>query len=582
MLVLILGGDGYLGWPTATYFSARGHEVVIVDSLVRRAIDGELDVQVGDTVQPLQVLENTIQADWTSLPGRDTALNSTGQIGEDGAADGMRIGALPNVGNALNDYEAEATDSVNVPPLAITKTDLDPALPPEIGAHKPFEVRIDLPEGATNNVSLADNLATGGVSYFLSDNADFDITYEFAGIASINGQPPSEAAFNATPADGAQVVVSASGSGGSGPVVTVDGGVAPGRWYPIVRNAGSDPAAVTIRADAQQGGAALDPHPGLWEPSSRTNISQGFEFNWADDAASPHFMVWYTYDESGQPAWYFASAEREDRNIWTADLLRVTNDGAEQQLQRVGGVSLTLLASDDAMFSYTLYGESGTERMMKQSRLTCPQPDGTPASYTGHWFRGSAGLGGATVLPGNVNGHMHLYMSLTAGAPLPPRRPDDYKEHLSEVWWNLDRCLDKDSIYLAAAAGAWDAVRSGTTLIFDNHSSLSFVRGSLDEVMRELIDDGFLPSFCTACYRVGRTGEHFMEFSVPGFIKRYCTPNAMLTLAEYLEDYAPPATRAAGYKLIENQLKTYEDARFKTKLSERLMRVKEGERDLYF
>ena len=70
----------------------------------------------------------------------------------------------------------------------------------------------------------------------------------------------------------------------------------------------------------------------------------------------------------------------------------------EQQLQRVGGVSLTLLASDDAMFSYTLFGESGTERMMKQSRLTCPQPDGTPASYTGHWFRGSPGLGGATVL----------------------------------------------------------------------------------------------------------------------------------------------------------------------------------------
>lgn len=105
---------------------------------------------------------------------------------------------------------------------------------------------------------------------------------------------------------------------------------------------------------------------------------------------------------------------------------------------------------------------------------------------------------------------------------------------------------------------------------------------SLNEVMDELIDTGYIPSFCTACYRVGRTGEHFMEFSVPGFIKRYCTPNAMLTLAEYLEDYAPPATRDAGYRLIEKQLQTYDDARFKTKLSERLGRVKEGERDLYF
>ncbi len=99
-------------------------------------------------------------------------------------------------------------------------------------------------------------------------------------------------------------------------------------------------------------------------------------------------------------------------------------------------------------------------------------------------------LKGATVLPGNINGHMHLYMSLTAGAPFPPRQPADYREHLSEVWWNLDRCLDKEAIYLAAAAGAWDAVRSGTTLIFDIHSSLSCVRYSLDEVERAMTEVG--------------------------------------------------------------------------------------------
>jgi hypothetical protein len=58
---------------------------------------------------------------------------------------------------------------------------------------------------------------------------------------------------------------------------------------------------------------------------------------------------------------------------------------------------------------------------------------------------------------------------------------------------------------------------------------------SLREVIDELLAEGYIPSFCTACYRKGRTGEHFMEFSVPGFIKRYCTPNALLTLAEYLE-----------------------------------------------
>ena len=105
---------------------------------------------------------------------------------------------------------------------------------------------------------------------------------------------------------------------------------------------------------------------------------------------------------------------------------------------------------------------------------------------------------------------------------------------------------------------------------------------SLSEVMEELIEKEYLPSFCTACYRTGRTGEHFMEFSVPGFIKRYCTPNALLTLAEYLEDYARNATREKGYQLIARNLAEMKEDGFKTKLEERLELVKKGERDLYF
>ncbi|WP_016777710.1 [FeFe] hydrogenase H-cluster radical SAM maturase HydG [Anaerophaga thermohalophila] len=105
---------------------------------------------------------------------------------------------------------------------------------------------------------------------------------------------------------------------------------------------------------------------------------------------------------------------------------------------------------------------------------------------------------------------------------------------------------------------------------------------TLNEVMDELIGHGFLPSFCTACYRLKRTGEHFMEFSVPGFIKRFCQPNAMLTMAEYLEDYAPKETKEKGYRLIEENLKDYKDEQFRDKLIDRLERVKKGERDLYF
>jgi 2-iminoacetate synthase len=106
---------------------------------------------------------------------------------------------------------------------------------------------------------------------------------------------------------------------------------------------------------------------------------------------------------------------------------------------------------------------------------------------------------------------------------------------------------------------------------------------SLDTVMRELIEDGYLPSFCTACYRLGRTGEHFMEFAIPGFIKRFCTPNACTTLTEYLVDYASPETLKAGGKLIADELERIEEGPLKEKLQERLKRIKDSEdRDLYF
>ncbi len=105
---------------------------------------------------------------------------------------------------------------------------------------------------------------------------------------------------------------------------------------------------------------------------------------------------------------------------------------------------------------------------------------------------------------------------------------------------------------------------------------------SLNDIVNELIEDDFLPSFCTACYRKGRTGEHFMEFSVPGFIKRYCTPNAILTLAEYLEDYAPVKTAEKGWQVIEKNLGQLNGFKRKEELEQRIERIQEGERDLYF
>ncbi len=106
---------------------------------------------------------------------------------------------------------------------------------------------------------------------------------------------------------------------------------------------------------------------------------------------------------------------------------------------------------------------------------------------------------------------------------------------------------------------------------------------SLDNVMRELIENGYIPSFCTSCYRLGRTGEHFMEFAVPGFIKRFCTPNALCTLEEYLCDYSSDATREAGEKLIKEELEKIDKPEMKEMVIERLNQIRtENKRDLYF
>lgn len=106
---------------------------------------------------------------------------------------------------------------------------------------------------------------------------------------------------------------------------------------------------------------------------------------------------------------------------------------------------------------------------------------------------------------------------------------------------------------------------------------------SLDEVMRELVTDGYIPSFCTACYRLGRTGEHFMEFAIPGFIQNMCTPNALSTLMEYVVDYGSRETVEACKKMIRQELDKIPESPRKQELVARLHRIEETDaRDLYF
>ena len=106
---------------------------------------------------------------------------------------------------------------------------------------------------------------------------------------------------------------------------------------------------------------------------------------------------------------------------------------------------------------------------------------------------------------------------------------------------------------------------------------------TLDDVVSWLIDQEHVPSFCTACYRVGRTGDRFMSFCKSGQILNYCHPNALVTLAEYLTDYAKPDTSQKGFALIERELLKVEDEKRRRQCAEAISAVvHKGERDLRF
>lgn len=105
---------------------------------------------------------------------------------------------------------------------------------------------------------------------------------------------------------------------------------------------------------------------------------------------------------------------------------------------------------------------------------------------------------------------------------------------------------------------------------------------SLDEVVNWLMKDGFIPSFCTACYREGRTGDRFMALCKVGQIQNCCHPNALLTLQEYLQDYASPETKKLGEELIDREIQKVPDPKRREKALDYLDKIRNGERDFRF
>lgn len=107
-------------------------------------------------------------------------------------------------------------------------------------------------------------------------------------------------------------------------------------------------------------------------------------------------------------------------------------------------------------------------------------------------------------------------------------------------------------------------------------------RRTLDEVVKWLLEGGYLPSWCTACYRAGRTGDRFMSLAKTGEIATYCQANAIMTLKEYAQDYARPATQKAAQKVIEAEIPKITHEKIRKASIIRLQKIEEGERDFRF
>jgi len=104
---------------------------------------------------------------------------------------------------------------------------------------------------------------------------------------------------------------------------------------------------------------------------------------------------------------------------------------------------------------------------------------------------------------------------------------------------------------------------------------------TLDEVILDITEKGHIPSFCTACYRLGRTGKDFMDLAKPGLIQKFCQTNALFSFKEYLMDYGSPVTREVGNKLIAQIMGNKFKPKMKKSIIDKLQKIEDGKRDVY-
>lgn len=187
------------------------------------------------------------------------------------------------------------------------------------------------------------------------------------------------------------------------------------------------------------------------------------------------------------------------------------------------------------------------------------------------------------------------------GAPLPDNIPhkvsdDDFKKIIAIIRIALPytgiilSTRENDDMrtelfnYGISQISAGSRTNPGAYASEEEHTGSQFQLGdhrTLDEVVSGMIDSGYIPSFCTGCYRKGRVGHDFMDLAKPGLIKEFCMPNALFTFREYLNDFASPETKEKGYKLMKELIASVEKPTLKKTIETNVAKIDEGERDIY-
>ncbi len=167
------------------------------------------------------------------------------------------------------------------------------------------------------------------------------------------------------------------------------------------------------------------------------------------------------------------------------------------------------------------------------------------------------------------------------GMILSTREKPDYRDEV------IDLGISQMSAGSCVGIGGYKAQLENLKKGVEEHEDLSTAQfevadhRSPDQILRHICEAGYIPSYCTACYRKGRTGDRFMALAKTGEIQNVCQPNAILTFKEYLMDYASPETRAIGEKAIEKQLEKITDPKVKQLTINELKKIELGTRDLY-